>query len=254
MTAGRPIPVLVWHKVDPRPEPGLTRISPRRFRRQLAALEGWSSLDAAEFVARNGRMATHERLVLLCFDDAYASVAEHAAPALAERGLSGLLFPVLDCIGADNRWDRGLLGARFRHLDGQGLQRLLSEGWSLGLHGRSHRCLAGASLAVLDAELVSARAELELRFGRSVHLLAWPWGRCDRRAVRIAQAAGLRLAFGRCRGPVHPFCLPRYHVYPHHGPRALAAMLAGAPEDLVQRLAGGGAWLSSLLGSRPRSA
>lgn len=246
----RAIPVLAWHKVDPRLEPGLTRVSPGRFREQIRPLaDGWRSLDAAEFVRRRGRMATGERLCLLAFDDGYEDVEDHAAPALAEAGLAGVLFPVLDRIGLDNRWDRGLLGARFRHLSEDGIRRLLETGWSLGLHGRSHRALAGASLQVLDDELVSARADLECRFGQTIHLLAWPYGLCDRRAARVAQAAGLKLAFGRCPEP-HPFCLPRRHVYPHHGPRAVEAMLAGAGPDWIERLAARGAWLSARLSKR----
>lgn len=246
----RAIPALAWHKVDPRLEPGLTRVSPARFREQVAPLaEGWRSLTAAEFIERRGLMAPHERLCLLCFDDAYEGVEDHAAPALAELGLAGTLFPVLDYIGRDNDWDRGLLGARFRHLSADGVERLLEKGWSLGLHGRRHRRLAGASLELLDSELVSARAELECLFGRSVHLLAWPFGVCDRRAVRVAQAAGLKLAFGRCALP-HPFCLPRRHVYPHHGPRAVAGMLAGGPPDWIEALAARGARLSARLSGR----
>jgi peptidoglycan/xylan/chitin deacetylase (PgdA/CDA1 family) len=251
MNSERTIPVLVWHKVSPRGEPGITVVSPERFRRQLAALRaaGAGPITLEEYQTRGGRQRTGGTHCLLCFDDAYACVEEHAAPQLLKLGWPATLFPVLGWIGRENGWDRGLLGRRFAHLDVDGIRRLLEAGWSLGLHGRSHRPLVGRGLDVLERELVESRAELELLFGRSVHAIAWPYGRCDRRAVRVAQAAGLRLGFGRCQ-PEHPLCRSRLMVYPLHGEAALRAMLAGAPPDALQRLAGLGARLSSWLGGR----
>lgn len=248
MNSHRPIPVLTWHKVSPAPEPGMTVVSPARFARQLAALRraGARPLSLEDYLAADGRQPAEGRHCLLCFDDAYQCVAEHAAPPLRELGWTAALFPVLGCIGGWNRWDRGLLGRRFRHLDEEGIARLLAQGWSLGLHGHSHRRLSGCGLEVLEREVVEARAELELRFDRPVRAIAWPFGCCDRRALLVAQAAGLRAGFGR--GPMHPLCRPRQMVYPPHGEAALAAMLAGAGPDLWQRLGGLGAALSARLG------
>jgi len=243
------IPVLTWHKVDTRREPGITRVSPGRFRGQVEHLAdgGWTSLSAGEFVRRGGRAPRSERLCLICFDDAYDCVEVHAAPVLEDHGFSGVLFPVMDYIGRENRWDAGLLGRRFRHLDEGGIRRLLERGWSLGLHGRSHRTLRGASLEVLEREVVEARAELELRFDREVRLLAWPFGLCDRRAVNVASAAGIRLAFGSGERQ-HPLDLPRYMIYPPHGGRSLESMLRGGAQDPLQKLARAGARLSAKLG------
>lgn len=244
----RAIPVLCWHKVSPRLEPGITVVSPARFQRQLEVLatDGWRSIAAPDYVARQGRMGADERLCLITFDDAYACVEEHAAPLMDRLGLQAVLFPVLGCIGGDNRWDRGLLGRRFEHMSGDAIERRLDHGWTLGLHGRSHRPLKGCGLETLDTELVEARAELECLFGQNVHLLAWPFGLCDRRSVRVAQAAGIRMAFGRCADE-HPFCSRRSMVYPLHDEVAIRRMLAGAAEDRLQKLAGLGARLSASL-------
>lgn len=245
-----PIPVFTWHKVSPRWEPGITALHPRRFAAQIEALRaaGARAISLENWLQRNGLQDGDERLCLLCFDDAYECMARHAAPILAQANFPATLFPILDWIGRDNAWDRGLLGRRFQHLDESGIADLLAAGWSLGLHGRSHCHLAGRSLDVLETELVTARAELELRFGRIVHAMAWPYGRTDRRAMLVAQAAGLRAGFGR-NGGGHPMCRPRLMVY-HHGPAAMRAMLEGRGEDRLQRVAGVGAHLSSLIGGR----
>lgn len=251
MVESRPIPVLTWHKVTPRREPGITALSPGRFLQQVRALRafGVRSISLENWLQRSGMQEADEDLVLLCFDDAYACVGQHAAPPLAEAGFVATLFPVLDYLGRENLWDGGLLGRRFTHLDAAGIEALLEQGWSLGLHGRSHMHLAGRSLEVLERELVTARSELELQFGRNVHVVAWPFGRWDRRALLVAQAAGLRAGFGRGGGG-HPMCRPRFMLYPHHGQAAVEAMLKGCGEDWVQRWAGLGASLSSILGRK----
>lgn len=245
----RPIPVLTWHKVSPRREPGITALSPKRFQHQVKAMRAYGAraITLENWLQRKGMQEREEGLVLLCFDDAYACVAQYAAPMLAEAGFVATLFPVLDFLGKENLWDRGLLGRRFTHLDAAGIEALLEQGWSLGLHGRSHRQLAGRSLEVLDRELVTARSELELQFERNVHVVAWPFGRWDRRALLVAQAAGLRAGFGR-GGNGHPMCRSRLMLYPHHDSSAVEAMLKGGSEDWIQRLAGLGASLSSFLG------
>lgn len=245
----QPIPVLAWHKVTPRWEPGITALHPQRFRRQVEALrqQGARAITLENWLQRGGMQEAGERLVLLCFDDAYACVVQHALPALEAAGFVATLFPVLDFLGKNNTWDGGLLGRRFAHLGAAGIAELLDAGWSLGLHGRTHIHLAGRSLDVLERELVTARSELELQFGRNVHVVAWPFGRWDRRALLVAQAAGLRAGFGRGGGG-HVMCMPRHMLYPHHGEAAVAAMLDGRVEDVVQRLAGLGAALSSWLG------
>jgi peptidoglycan/xylan/chitin deacetylase (PgdA/CDA1 family) len=252
----KPIPVLTWHKVSPRWEPGITVVSPERFEIQVEALRaaGAQTLTLEEYILRDGRQAEDETLCLLCFDDAYECVDEWALPMLERAGFTAALFPVLGWLGDWNRWDRGLLGRRFRHLDEAGIRRLLAAGWSLGLHGYSHRSLVACPLEILECELVDARSELELRFERNVHAIAWPFGRCDRRAVRVAEAAGLRAGFGHAEagslGAFHPMCRPRLAVYPLHGEAALRRMLGGADADLLQRLARRGAGLSARIGGR----
>ncbi|MFA7332329.1 MAG: polysaccharide deacetylase family protein [Candidatus Delongbacteria bacterium] len=256
MEAWRPIPVLTWHKVSPRWEPGITVVSPARFRLQVEALKdaGAHSVSLAEYIRRDGLQEPGEGLCLLCFDDAYECVADEAFPVLRRAGLTAALFPVLGYLGEWNRWDRGLLGRRFRHLDEGGIRRLLEAGWSVGLHGYSHRALTGCSLSILERELVDARSELELTFGQTVHAIAWPFGRCDRRAVRVAEAAGLRAGFGQAppfpNQAFHRLCRPRLAVYPLHGAAQLRAMWQGAGPDALQRLAGWGARLSALIGGR----
>jgi peptidoglycan/xylan/chitin deacetylase (PgdA/CDA1 family) len=244
------IPVLCWHKVSPKLEPGITRVSPERFALQLHSLvqEGFRSLSAEEFLERKGLAVQGQKECLLCFDDAYACLVEHALPLMKSLGLTGVLFPALDHIGEDNRWDRGLLGTRFLHMDQTQIEDALGEGWSLGFHGRTHISLRSRDLACFENEILTAARELENRFERPLRLMAWPFGQSDRRSQSLAKTCGFQMAFGSARRPEFDLMdWPRYMIYPLHGPRAIQAFLQGAPRDILQHLAQRGATLSSLL-------
>jgi peptidoglycan/xylan/chitin deacetylase (PgdA/CDA1 family) len=245
------VPVFCWHGVAPGLMPSPTRVTPATFGRQLDGLAaaGARPLTLAEFDAAGGKRPVGSRECLLVFDDGYASVLEHAYPALAARGWTAAAFPVLGFIGRTASWDPAQRLGRCRHLDHKELGFLLEAGWQVGLHGRTHCPLDRCGLARLDTELVTARAELELELGILVKVISWPWGLSDRRARRLAEAAGLHLGLGR-HGSNDPMDRPRRMVYASHGPADLARMLAGAPPDLRQRAAAWGASLSAELARR----
>ncbi len=251
---GQAVPVLCWHEIAPGFLPSPTRVSPETFSRQLETLqqEGYRSLGLEHWVEGQGRAAPGERTVLLVFDDAYEGVYHHARPLLREAGYQATLFPVLDYIGRKANWDPAPRLRARTHMSEEQIAILLEEGWSLGLHGRSHRPLVGLDLEQLDAELVSARAELELRFDQLVKVISWPYGLSDRRARHLASAAGLRLGLGRFGGE-GLFDLPRCMLYDSHGPQELRSLLAGTLPDRRQRWAARGAALSAWVASRRKS-
>ena len=245
------VPVFCWHGISGGTLPSSTRVSRARFAAQLQGLADAQAqpLTLEDYDRQRGLRPVGSRQCLLVFDDGYESVLHHAFPLLAERGWTATVFPVLDFIGQRARWDPAAWLHAPRHLDRRQLNTLLDAGWQLGLHGRSHRPLDRCGLEVLDAELVSARADLELEFGLLIRVISWPWGLSDRRARRLAEAAGLHLGLGRA-GSADPMDRPRRMIYGSHGPRAMARMLAGAEEDFRQRLAALGAGLSAELARR----
>src|SRR5262245_40851585 len=83
-------PVLCYHRIGGPRELGVTRISARTFRRQMESLAraGWQTLTLDQYAESvhagltPGRRPGVSRAstFLLSFDDAYASLAEHAFP------------------------------------------------------------------------------------------------------------------------------------------------------------------------------
>ena len=83
-------PVLCYHKVERRHELGVTRISPRRFARQIERLAraGWKTLSLSEVIAcaRGDRIPAPNELAIT-FDDGYRGLREHAFPVLEAHGM-----------------------------------------------------------------------------------------------------------------------------------------------------------------------
>src|SRR5690606_1021286 len=76
-------PILCYHKVERRHEVGVTRISPRRFERQVERLAaaGWRALTLEELSACvRGERRAGPREMAITFDDAYRGLRDHAFP------------------------------------------------------------------------------------------------------------------------------------------------------------------------------
>ena len=107
--------ILCYHKVERRRELGVTRLSPRRFARQMERLarDGWRALTLDELLAcaRGERNAGPDE-VAITFDDAYRGLRDHAFPVLEALGFPALCFAITDYAGRLNRWDVAYGGRR----------------------------------------------------------------------------------------------------------------------------------------------
>jgi peptidoglycan/xylan/chitin deacetylase (PgdA/CDA1 family) len=75
------------------------------------------------------------------------------------------------------------------------IRALARAGMTIGFHTLRHRVLPLLDDADLDVELSAGRAELASLIGRSVDLLAYPYGAVDARVARAAERAGYAAAF-----------------------------------------------------------
>ena len=190
------VPALLYHKVTPVWEVGITWVTPRRFAAQMRRLSetGWKTILPDELAqspdagsADGGRL---ERRFILAFDDGYECVWRHALPILAELGFQATVFIPTGFVDGWNEWDHQLLGRKFRHINPHMLSDIVSAGWEVGSHGVSHRPLTGLDEAALRNELTNSKARLEELTGASVHWCAFPFGRYDERVLDAAIQAG----------------------------------------------------------------
>ena len=187
------IPTLVYHKIDPRFEYSITRITPSRFARHLDRLVelGYTTVrlsDVVETVRQGNPMP--DRAVALAFDDGFESVYKYALPLLQERGMAATVFPVVDYIGREDGWDVNIGGRQFRHLTWEQLGRLWDTGFEIGSHTLNHPDLTRLSPQQIRYELETSRCRLQDKLGVPADVLSCPFGKYSPLVGRLSADAG----------------------------------------------------------------
>lgn len=206
MSAARHLPILIYHHVGERMEPGGHRrlwVSRERFASQVRCLvaAGYRLVtlrEAKEVLA--GRLAASERMAALTFDDGYRNFHRHSFPILREAGAGATVFVVTGEAGGSSRWDRGaespLMGwEEIRELSGQGIE--------FGSHTRSHPRLTALEPGEAREEIFRSREELEDRLGAPVSSFAYPFGDFSEEVEAQARHAGYEAACTIVRGNRH---------------------------------------------------
>ena len=216
MIPGRPLPVLMYHHISPKP--GLVTCSPENFRAQMAwlAQNGWTTLSTDAFATALATGEFPKKSVLVTFDDGYLDNWVHAHPVLKEFGQRATLFLVTGWIGdGPVRPHAGQPGVA-ELLNHKEAMRAVAEGrtddaflrWSevdamraagtFDFHSHTHGHVRwdqkvadpAARDAALAEDLAASRATLAGRLGQATSHLCWPQGYYDAAYQRVAQAAG----------------------------------------------------------------
>jgi len=222
--------ILAYHAVDDVADPriGDYAVSAAQLEAHLKALlaEGFSFIGGDELLGYLDGEQVKEASLVLTFDDAYRSVAEHAAPVLRRLGIPAIIFAVTGELGGTNRWDAELGAARLPLLDGAGLKALHEEGWEIGAHSRRHSHLPQLDADRLRDEVLSPRIDIAALGLPAPRLFAYPYGEHDRRVRAQVRASGYAAAFGLRESRTDPssagrFALPRVQAMRSHSPDAL---------------------------------
>lgn len=210
-------PILCYHKVERRHELGVTRLSPRRFARQVERLaeRGWRTLSLAELVAcARGARAARPGELAITFDDAYRGLREHAFPVLRAHGFGAVCFVITEFAGRLNRWDVAYGGRRFAHLAWRDMRAWQGRGIEFASHTATHPRLTWLPETEAARELAASRAALERALDVAGEAVSYPFGAAGARERRLARetgyAAGFSLA-GRWDGD--PMAVVRRPVY-----------------------------------------
>ncbi|MCB9595043.1 MAG: polysaccharide deacetylase family protein [Sandaracinaceae bacterium] len=136
--------------------------------------------------------APAEDTFTVSFDDAHASILEHAAPLLARLGVPATLFVPTAYVGTSREL-----------LDWDGLRALRDLGWTLGSHSVSHPRMGwrlydeddAAYRARLLDECARSREVMARELGEAPALFAYPYGEAPDAARDAVGAAGYAAAF-----------------------------------------------------------
>lgn len=213
--------VLCYHAVS-RDWPSSLAVTPERLADHVRGLQrrGYAPTTFARAVADPPR----RRTFAITFDDAFASVLEHALPVLERLGAPATVFaPTGFCDGARplswdgiEEWAGGPHAHELRALDWDELAFLAARDWEIGSHTVTHPHLTRLGEADLRHELEASRATCEERLGRACPSIAYPYGDVDPHVVGAAIAAGYRHGAALPHVPEHwegPLTVARVGVY-----------------------------------------
>lgn len=237
--------ILTYHAVELGPPP--LYVAPAQFEAHLEVLDrlGAVALTVSELVRRLRAGALPDRAVALTFDDGFASVCEHAAPLLRQRGWPATVYCVSGHLGGLNDWPTQPASVRRRPLASvEQLRALASDGWEIGGHTHSHPPLGRLSGPALETEIAGCRRRLEEATGAAVTSFACPYGDPPAGPVRsliedtYETCCGTRL--GLVDAGADPFGLPRVDAHYLRRTPMLARAVRGDRAHLALRRAGAG--------------
>lgn len=189
--------VLMYHgfaRIAPAHDPYCLVVARDRFAEQLAVLCRGERM-AVGLEGYLGAVASprRPRRVLVTIDDGYQSVADIAAPMLAEAGVPALLFVPPGRLGESSSWMDDFADEPL--MDADTLRRMPAFGIEVGCHGWDHTVMVGLSDAELRRHTVEARDALADLTGSVPRAFAYPEGRYDRRSLEAVRDAGFEVAF-----------------------------------------------------------
>jgi peptidoglycan/xylan/chitin deacetylase (PgdA/CDA1 family) len=209
--------VLCYHKVDRRRELGVTRISPRRFAKQIErfAAAGYRALTLGEFAACvRGTRAAAANEILITFDDAYRALRDYAFPVLEAHGFPATCFVITAYAGKLNRWDVAYGGRRFAHLAWRDMRKWQGRGITFASHTATHPRLTWLTDRDVGLELDDSRRDIQAALDSPTCTISYPFGAHGAREQSLARALGYELGFtlaGSWNGS--SLALPRLPVY-----------------------------------------
>ncbi len=191
------------------------------FERQVAFLaEHFAPVSAADLARffEEGVWRAAKPGLIVSFDDGLRSNAEVAAPVLERHGLVGWFFVPVGFVDApadgqlafadehqirvDHAYPDGRIAMSWADL------RAIAARHVVGCHTRSHLRLApDVPPAVLEDEIIAARADLATGIGRPVDAFCWVGGEeasYSAEAARVIRRAGYRFGFMTNNAPLRP--------------------------------------------------
>ena len=237
--------ILMYHAVEPARSP--LSVTPKLFRSHLRRIaeSGARVVTVRELTEELQRgKSQRDLLVAITFDDGFESVAEVAAPLLADKGLAATVFCVAGRLGGTSDWPSGRAGVTARALASASALRDLSQaGLEIGSHGFDHEPLVVDTEELLRREITHSKRVLEEVVGTPVTSFAYPYGADPspfaRQLVEETYAAACTTRMASLGPDPDRYALPRVDAHYVRRPELLARVLSdGIGPYLVARRIG----------------
>lgn len=185
------IPILMYHHVRPYANSEYA-VSIDQFKKQMQWLyeEGYQTVSVNDMVTaiQQGKMLP-KKSIILTFDDGFMDVYENAYPILTELGYTATMYLIEDVINEPT------------YVTDQVIEELISAGWELGHHSKSHAYLP--SLMNLDEEVCDSRVRLIERFNQPFDSFAYPFAAKDEKSIQAVKDCGYTSGAGNGSFTIH---------------------------------------------------
>ena len=170
------VDILMYHSISEDVSP--TSIPLAAFRRQMAAIAeaGVPVITLDDYLeARAGKRTLAPRSVIQTFDDGFQDFADVAWPVMRPLGFRPIVYLPTAHIGRRENWAQCHTPPR-KIMDWPLIRQLAGQGVIFGNHTVSHPRLPLVPPDVVDAELVTARQQIESMLGHKIRHFAAPYG------------------------------------------------------------------------------
>ena len=196
------VPVLLYHDLSVHQSEEET-VLPSAFASQMEWLYGMGYRTVSFDEIDRLDAVSARRSVIITFDDGPASFLDHAFPLLAEYGFKSTVTVIGEKVSnVTSSLDPSLSWDECRYLVASGLVDIGCH--SYGLHVWNRWFSPGHDMAAFNDALGKDLAQFQDRCGRELgrpaSVLAWPYGKYDKRSIEIAKHAGFHYVLTSNRG------------------------------------------------------
>ena len=201
------------------------RVDFERLILELVRLGEFVDTDSCVQMLR-GERAIDNRYFHLSFDDGFRNNFTNALPILRKHDIPAIFFVPSSRVEANwtdtaNWLSTTLYNGVIETLRWDDLRKIISYGYEIGSHTKTHARLASISnnKAAMEDEILGSKKELEDKLNTQCKYLSWPFGRTtdtDAASLAAVRKAGYDACFGGYRGTIRVrstdvFNIPRHH-------------------------------------------
>jgi len=209
VTANRkPIPILTYHQIAPKPPKGTPFrslcVDPKDFAHQMEFLRllGYQGLSMTALMPYL-RGEKEGKVVGITFDDGYQNNLVHALPVLQRLGFSSTCYVVSQLLGKTNDWDMKVGIPQVPLMSVDELRHWLASGQEVGGHTRHHVNLTQINAEECFTEVDGCKLELEALFDQRIVHFCYPYGDYGDTQAAIVKKSGFLTATTTRRGRIY---------------------------------------------------
>jgi peptidoglycan/xylan/chitin deacetylase (PgdA/CDA1 family) len=163
--------------------------SPKEFYKQLLSLK--RDYDIVSMSKLLNHDKTSKPKAVITFDDGYKSIYTNAFPIMEKLGLTATIF----ILGTPKKRNINTLDNKLPMMNYKQINKLASNGWSIGYHTATHPRLNSLDHETLRHEILETKNAIEKDLGMNIYYFAYPMGIYNQEILDIIKLSMYSHAF-----------------------------------------------------------